>query len=144
MNHYNLIREFKKENYLLSTDRSKLNVPFIHAFLTRSYWAEGISQDKVQTAIDNTLCFGLYENEKQVGFCNVITDFSRFAYLCNVFIIEEQRGKGLSKWMLQNVFEMPELQLRRWMLGTLDMHALYKKYGFHALTEPWRWMEKRG
>lgn len=138
------IHEFKHSNgYLLSTNKIKLDVNFIHDFMTHSYWARGIAKEKVKTTIDNTLCFGLYIKDKQIGFTNVITDFSRFAYLCNVYITEEYRGNGLAQWMLDKIFNLEELQVKRWMLGTKDMHPLYRKFGFNSLADPDRMMEYR-
>jgi len=143
MNHYNLTKEFQKDGYLLSTDNQKLDVPFIHEFLTHSYWAERITLEEIQTTIDNSLCFGLYHEGKQIGFANVLTDFARVAHLYNVFIKEEYRGKGLAIWMLGIIFNLEELKVRKWLLGTRDMHRLYAKFGFTPLSAPERLMEMK-
>ena len=143
MNHHSLLKQFQQDGYILSTDRQKLDVPFIYEFLTSSYWAEGVTIDEIQTTIDNSLCFWLYHEGKQIGFANVVTDFARVAHLCNVFIIEEYRGKGLAIWILGIIFNLEELKVSKWMLGTRDMHGLYAKFGFQGLSAPERLMEKR-
>jgi GNAT superfamily N-acetyltransferase len=128
--------------YEISTDPTRLDIDVIHAFLTKSYWSPGVPLDVVERAIANSLCFGVYLNSEQVGFARVITDKATFAYLADVFIIEAHRGKGLSKRLVESIMEHPDLQdLRRFMLGTLDAHGLYKKYGFTALANPSRVME---
>src|SRR6266487_1573762 len=114
-----------KENYIISTDPSKLNIDTIHHYLSEeSYWAKGIPRTVVEKSIANSLCFGLYNNEQsmmQVGFARLITDKATFAWLADVFILPEHRGKGLSKWLMQIIHAHPELQsLRRWLLGTRD------------------------
>ncbi|CAN5280842.1 hypothetical protein BH20ACI2_BH20ACI2_01560 [soil metagenome] len=98
---------------------------------------------KDATAIDNSICFGLYKIDEQIGFARVVTDHATFAYLGDVFILTEYRGRGLSKWLLEVIVSHPELQgLRRWVLATRDAHELYRKYGFGELKFPERWMEK--
>jgi N-acetylglutamate synthase-like GNAT family acetyltransferase len=144
MNYNSLIKVFEKDGYLLSTDRRKLDIKLIHEFLTHSYWAEGISIENVQITIDNSLCFGLYHEGKQIGFANVLSDFGRVAHLYNVFIVEEYRGKGLAIWMLNHIFNLAELsKVKKWLLGTKDRQSLYAKFGFHVLTMPERLMEMR-
>jgi len=135
--------EVKKENYFISTDNSKLNVDMIHNFLSEeSYWAKGIPRAVVEKSIINSLCFGVYCNDEQVGFARLVTDKATFAYLADVFILEPHRGKGLSKWLMQVVKEHKDLQgLRRFMLGTRDAHGLYKQFGFEELANPSRMME---
>ena len=129
-------------HYTISTNKAQLNVPFIHAFLTRSYWAQGIPMQTVQKAVEGSLCFGVYYREAQVGFARVITDSATFAYLADVFVIEEHRGKGLSKMLLQEVIDHPQLQgLRRILLATRDAHNLYKQFHFQPLPNPEAWMQ---
>ena len=118
-----------------------MDIDLIHSFLTRSYWAEGISKEIVRRSIEGALCFGVFENEKQIGFARMITDRATFAYLADVFIIEEFRGLGLSKWLMEVIMSYPDLQgLRRIMLATRDAHELYKKFGFTQLNNVDRWM----
>ncbi len=134
--------QVQQDDYLISTDRAKLDVDRIHSILSTSYWAAGIPRAVVERAIANSLCFGLYHGEEQVGFARAITDYATFAYLADVFVVEEHRGRGLSKWLVQTMREHPELQgLRRWMLATRDAHGLYARYGFVQLRDPERWME---
>lgn len=116
----------------------------IHEFLSQeSYWAQGRTLEQTQRAIDNSWCFGVYIEDKQIGFARVVSDCATFAYVGDVFIIEEFRGQGLSKWLMETIISHPELQgLRRWVLATRDAHSLYEKFGFHALTFPERWMER--
>ena len=118
-----------------------MDIDLIHSFLTRSYWAEGISKEIIGRSIEGALCFGVFENDKQVGFARMITDKATFAYLADVFIIEEYRGLGLSKWLMEVIMSYPDLQgLRRLMLATRDAHELYKKFGFTPLNNVDRWM----
>ena len=131
-----------KNQFTITTDREKFDVEFIHSFLTRSYWAEGISKEVIKQSIEGALCFGLFENDKQIGFARMITDKVTFAYLADVFIIEEYRGRGLSKWLMEVIMSHPSLQgLRRMMLATKDAHGLYEKFGFTALNNVDRWMQ---
>lgn len=128
--------------YDISTDKSRLNIDVIHAFLTASYWAQGIPRSTVVQCIENSLCFGAYCGDTQVGFARVISDFTTFAYLADVFVVEAHRGKGVSKLIMDEVIKHPQLQgLRRFVLGTRDAHGLYEKYGFTPLKAPDRWME---
>lgn len=135
--------EYSRDGFLLSTDKAKLQLPVIHDFLAReSYWAKGIPLALVEKSLANSLCFGIYEDEKQIGFARVITDCATFAYLADVFILEEYRGRGLAKWLMSCILAHPELQgLRRWLLATRDAHALYAQYGFRALAKPESFME---
>ncbi len=132
-NHYTVT----KENYLISTNASKLDIDVIYHYLCEeSYWAKGIPRAVVEKSIANSLCFGLYYNNEQVGFARVITDKATFAYLGDVFILHEHRGKGLSKWLMQTIHAHPELQgLRRWLLGTRDAHGLYEQVGWTRFNE---------
>src|SRR4029453_12923626 len=134
--------EWRREGYTLSTDKARLDRAAIHGFLQDSYWAKGIPQQVVDKSIHNSLCFGLYEGEHQVGFARVITDFATFAYLADVFVLPSPRGRGLAAWLMEIIRAHPELQgLRRWVLATRDAHSLYKKSGFRGLEDPGRFME---
>ena len=118
-----------------------MDIDLIHSFLSRSYWAEGITKEIIMRSVEGALCFGVFENEKQIGFARMITDKATFAYLADVFIIEEYRGLGLSKWLMEVIMSYPDLQgLRRMMLATRDAHELYKKFGFTPLNNVDRWM----
>lgn len=129
--------------YPISTDRSRFDIDLIHKFLTNSYWAEGIPREVVERSIENSLCFGIFDRDQQIGFARVITDRATFAYLGDVFIVESHRGRGLSKQLMRAVMEHPELQgLRRWSLVTRDAHGLYEQFGFTSLANPQRHMER--
>jgi GNAT superfamily N-acetyltransferase len=134
--------EWQKGEYSISTDRKKINVPVVHQYLCYdSYWAIGIPIDVVIKSIDNSLCFGVYHGEKQVGLARVISDYAVFAYLADVFILPEYRGKGLSKWLMQVIIDHPQLQgLRRFLLTTKDAHGLYEQFGFITYPQPDRLM----
>lgn len=130
------------QGYSISADKSKLQIKVIHGFLSKSYWAKDIPLEIVQRSIENSLGFGVYHGNEQVGFARVISDFATFAYLGDVFILEEHRGKGLSKELMKVVFSHPQLQgLRRFCLGTRDAHKLYEQFGFHVIKKPELWME---
>jgi GNAT superfamily N-acetyltransferase len=130
-------------NITISTDKSKLDIPLIHKYLSEeSYWAKKIPLDIVKRSIENSICFGVYNDEQQVGFARVTSDQATFAYLADVFILPEYRGRGLSKQLMQYILDYAALQgLRRWMLGTFDAHGLYKQYGFKEIRYPDRLME---
>ncbi len=134
---------FLKKGFLVSTDNSMLDINMIHHFLGQlSYWGKNISLQTVKTSIENSLCFGVYQQHKQVGFARVITDSATFAYLCDVFILPDYRKKGLSKWLIQNIRNHPNLQkLRRLVLATADAHGLYEQFGFSRIKNQDRWME---
>ena len=130
-----------KGDYTISTDNKKLDISFIHNYLSGSYWAEQIPVETVRKAIDGSLCFGVYRADKQVGFARMVTDKATFAYLADVFIGEAYRGLGLSKWLVATILAHPDMQgLRRMMLATRDAHGLYAQFGFIPLTNPERWM----
>jgi N-acetylglutamate synthase-like GNAT family acetyltransferase len=121
--------------FLISTDRSKLDVDVIHGFLARSYWAEGIPRQTVMRSIDNSLCFGVYDNARQIGFARVISDFATYAYVADVFILEPYRERGLGKELMASIMAHPDLQgLRRWSLGTRDAQGLYAQFGFKPVA----------
>jgi GNAT superfamily N-acetyltransferase len=133
-----------KPVYTISTDASGFDLDMIHGFLTNCYWAEGISRDVVRRSIENALCFGVFEYDKQVGFARVITDYATYAYIGDVFILESHRGKGLGKQLMHAIMSHPGLQnLRRWSLVTQDAHGLYKQFGFTPLAKPDGYMEIR-
>ncbi len=129
--------------YEISTDVSRLDRALIHRFLhDDSYWAKGVPRDVVDRAIDNSLCFGLYGDGGQVGFARVVSDRAAIAYMADVFVLAEHRGRGLGKRLIETVMAHPDLQgLRRFFLGTADAHALYRRFGFRPLAEPGRMME---
>ncbi len=128
---------------VISTDKEKLDINFIHEFLTHSYWATGRTKEQVKTTIEHSMCFGIYLGEKQIGFTRVLTDYIVYAYVMDVFIIEQQRGNGYAKQLMQAVMDHPELQaIRRWMLLTKDAHKLYQQFGFDSIDNPSWVMEK--
>lgn len=129
--------------YTISTEKNRLDIDVIHSFLTNSYWAAGIPRAVVERSIEHSLSFGVYHGIRQVGFARVITDYTTFAYIGDVFVIEEYRGRGLSKWLMETVVNHPNLQgLRRWILMTRDAHGLYEKVGFTPSQAPERLMER--
>jgi len=130
------------DKYTISAEKSKLDIDIIHDYLcNKSYWAKGRSMESVKKSIDNSLCFGLYhENKKMIGFARVVTDKIAFAYLLDVFVLEPYRGKGLGKRLVKYIIEHPDLKIRFWLLGTADAHELYKKLGFSELKDPSRFL----
>jgi len=136
--------EWQNGEFTISTDRNRLQIDAIQKYLSEeSYWARGRSREQTERAIKNSLPFGVYKGENLIGFARVVTDFATFAYLGDVFILEDFRGKGLSKWLMDVIVNHPDLQgFRRWILATRDAHTLYEKFGFDGLRFPERWMEK--
>jgi GNAT superfamily N-acetyltransferase len=133
--------EWLKDDFSISDDKTQIDVAYVHRFLTKSYWAEDMPVDVVQQSINGSLCFATFYKKQQVGFARVITDEATFAYLCDVFIDEDFRGKGLSKWLMEVILAYPTLQsLRRFMLATKDAHGLYQQHGFIPLTFTDKWM----
>ena len=132
-----------KDGFCISTNKSRLDIPAIHNFLSNeAYWSQGIPFETVKKSIDHSLNFGLYHNEQQIGFARIISDFSTIAYLGDVYVLPEFRGRGLSKWLMETITSFPELQgLRRWILLTGDAHGLYKQFGWKDISNPERWME---
>ena len=127
----------------VSTDKFKLDVPFIHEFLKDTYWAKNRTIETVQISIENSMCFGIYLDDVQIGFARVITDLVSIAYLMDVFIIESHRGKGYSSILIKTMMTEPKLQeIKIWGLATLDAHFLYKKFGFKTVENPEKLMEK--
>ena len=134
---------WRRAEFEISTDPARIDLAVVHAFLTSSYWAAGIPLETVERSIRNSLCFGIYTGNRQVGFARVITDRATFAYLGDVFVLPEYRGQGLAKWMMECIVAHPELQgLRRWSLLTRDAHDLYSQFAFTELKSPQRWMER--
>ena len=135
---------WQNDEFTISTERERLQLDAIHKFLSEeSYWASNRTKEQTERAIKNSLPFGVYKGENQIGFARVVTDYATFAYLGDVYILNEFRGQGLSKWLMEVISNHSELQgFRRWILATKDAHTLYEKFGFHELTHPERWMEK--
>jgi GNAT superfamily N-acetyltransferase len=133
----------RRGDFLISTDPALLDLPLLHDFLSnRSYWATGRTMEAMRRSLEHSVCFGLYEGPQQIGFARVVTDRATFAWLCDVFVLEGYRGRGLSKWLLECVMAHPALQgLRRFLLATRDAHSLYERFGFTPMTEPSRFME---
>lgn len=129
--------------YFITTDRNKMDIVAIHDFLSKySGWSDNIPFEKVKTSIDNSLNFGVFHNDKQIGFARVISDFATIAYLGDIYVLEEYRGKGISKKLMETIMEHPNLQgLRRWILLTSTADWLYEKYGFNKLPKPEIYME---
>jgi GNAT superfamily N-acetyltransferase len=137
------IMETQRDQFTISTDPARLDNDAIAEMLKRSYWASGRSRAQLDRALANSLVFGIYAGEKQIGLARIVSDYAIFAYLCDVFIHEEYRGHGLGKWLMQAVHSHPDLQgLRRWTLATKDAHGLYRQYGFNSLANPDSWMER--
>lgn len=143
---------WEKDGFTLSTDKQFLDSDVIHYFLSvNSYWAKGISMEKVKKSIEkSSICFGLYEGNpakgeaKQIGFVRAVTDFVRFAWIMDVFVLPEYRGRGLSKWMMETMIQQSELRdVRKMMLCTYDAHGLYEQYGFQTLDDPEIFMERK-
>ena len=134
---------FLKKGFIISTDKSLLDYNAIYKYLDEdSYWAKGIPIETLKKSIKNSICFGIYQQNKQAGFARVITDKATFAYICDVFVLPDFRGNGLSKWLIQSIINYPELKgLRRWSLATADAHGLYSQFGFTQINRPDRWME---
>lgn len=135
--------EWKRDGFTISTEKERLDREAIHGFLSESYWARGIPREVVDRSIENSMCFGLYDGERQVGFARVISDIATFGYLADVFVVESHRGRGIATWFMETVLSHPGFRgIRRWMLVTRDAHGLYRKVGFDVLSRPERIMEK--
>lgn len=139
--------EVRRDGYLISTDKSRLDVETVHGYLSReSYWAAGRTRETVQRSIEGSLCLGLYDPQgKLAGFARVITDFATFGWICDVFVLDAHKGRGLGKWLVETVVNLPDLQgLRRLQLATRDAHELYRRYGgFTQIASPEMWMERK-
>ncbi len=138
------MNDWSSGEFTISTDKELLQFDVIHKFLAEdAYWAKTRTPEQTQTAIENSICFGLYHADRQIGFARVVSDMATFAYIADVFILKEFRGQGLSKWLMEIIIAHPDLQgLRRWLLATYDAHGLYRQYGFDGLAFPERWMER--
>ncbi len=136
--------EWQRGAYTISADRARLDLALIKRFISEeSYWGQGRSLEVIQRSIENSLPFGVYEGARQVGFARVVTDYATFAWVADVFIVEEDRGRGLSKWLMEVILSHRNLQgFRRWVLATKDAHELYRRFGFIELKRPERWMER--
>jgi len=131
-------------NHIISSDKEKINIPLVHSILTNSYWAKGRTLEQVKKSIDNSICFGLYHNDEQIGFARIITDKVVFAYIMDVFIIKVERGKGYSKELMEYILSQSDLQgIKTWFLATKDAHGLYEQFGFKTVTETNKWMKKQ-
>ena len=134
--------EVVRGEYVISTDRSRIDVAAVHAFLSQTYWSPGIPESVVRRGIAGSICFGIYHGHDQVGFARVITDQATYAYLSDVYVLEAHRGRGLGKWMMEVIMTHPSLQgLRRFALSTRDAHSLYRQFGFEVVANPERQMD---
>lgn len=127
----------------ITTDAARIDNDIVESFLRQTYWAAQRSRERIDESIRNSLCFGLFEGERLIGFARVVTDYADFAWLCDVFIVEDYRGQNLGKWFVETILAHPRVQgLRRWTLATKDAHGLYAQFGFQALETPESWMER--
>ena len=138
------VGEWQRGEYIISCDNERLDVPLIHRFISnQSYWGKGRELTTLTRSLENSLNFGVYRDQHQIGFARVVTDYATFAWLADVFIVDEYRERGLSMWLLDVITNHSALGgLRRWMLATRDAHDLYRKFGFAELSSPERWMER--
>jgi len=138
------MNEWRNGEYTISTERERLQIDVIQKYLREeSYWAKERTLEQTETAIKNSLPFGVYKGENLIGFARVVTDYATFAYLGDVFVLPEFQGAGIGKFLMKTILEHPDLQnFRRWILATKDAHGLYEQFGFSALKHPSRWMEK--
>jgi GNAT superfamily N-acetyltransferase len=136
--------EWQSGSYTISTKNERLDLAVIHNFISnQSYWGQGRKIETVKRSLDHSLNFGVFSGNLQVGFARVVTDFATFAWLADVFILEEHRGQGLARWLMETILAHPDLQgFRRWLLATKDAHELYRQFGFMELKRPERWMER--
>jgi len=135
--------EVQRDNFTISTDPARLDIDTICDFLSRAYWANTRPRERTERAIRNSLVFGVYEGNKQIGIARVVSDYSIFAYLCDVFIHEEYRAHGLGTWLIETILEHPDLRdMRRWVLVTNDAHGLYRQFGFSSIEDPEHWMQR--
>jgi len=136
------ILETQRDNFTISTDPARLDLDAICDFLKQAYWANTRPRERTERALKNSLVFGVYAEDQQIGVARVVSDYSIFAYLCDVFIHEEYRAHGLGKWLIQTILEHPDLrEMRRWVLVTNDAHELYKQFGFTSIDDPEHWMQ---
>lgn len=135
----------RADGYVISTDRTRIDAGYVHRYLSESsYWAQGRSRELQDAAMAQSLCIGIYQGQKQVGFARVVTDYATFGWLCDVFVDEAHRGRGLGKWLIETIVAQPPFDsIRRLMLATRDAHELYRRYGgFDALPAPERFMTR--
>ncbi|MEO8862566.1 MAG: GNAT family N-acetyltransferase [Ginsengibacter sp.] len=133
--------EVAKNNYLISTDKNKIDINYVQGVLSQTYWSPGVAINVVKKAIKGSLCFGVYKNNKQIGYARLVTDKATFGYLADVFIDEKYQGKGLAKWLVEMILAHPDLKgLRSILLATKDAHGLYEKFGFIPVANPERFM----
>ena len=135
---------WRRDEYEISTDRSRLDIDLIHDYISnQSYWGKGRAREVVMRSIENSLPFGIYKDGEQVGFARIVTDYATFAWVADLFVLPEHRGRGLSKWLMEVILAHPRLQgFRRWVLSTKDAQGLYERFGFIKLHRPERWMER--
>lgn len=146
---------WRRDEFVVDTDRARVDLDVVHGFLSTCYWAQGIPRDVVRRSIEGALCFGIYREGgdplepptaregEQVGFARVVSDCATYAYVGDVFVLEPWRGRGLSKWLMECMTSHPDLQgLRRWVLATRDAHDLYRRFGFTEIAHPERWMHR--
>jgi GNAT superfamily N-acetyltransferase len=132
-----------KDTFTISDEPERLQLEVIVDYLARAYWSNQRPRVVIEKSLKHSLCFGVYEQDQQIGFARVVSDYATFAYLADVFILESHQGHGLGKWLVQTILEHPELQgLRRWILATRDAHGLYAQFGFTVLENPDRYMTK--
>jgi GNAT superfamily N-acetyltransferase len=136
--------DWHKEEYTISDERGRLDLGVVHKFVSEeSYWGQGRPIEVVRRSVEGSLPFGVYRGDEMVGFARVVTDYATFAWVADVFVVAEHRGRGLSKWLMEVILAHPDLQgFRRWVLATKDAHGLYKQFGFEELRRPERWMER--
>jgi GNAT superfamily N-acetyltransferase len=138
-----VVKLAKGVRYEVDTDRARLELDVIHGFLAQSHWAKGVPLAVVERSIAHSFAFGLYREGCQIGFARVVTDHATVAYLADVFVLPEERGKGLGRWLVETVLRHPDLQgLRRWLLGTRDAQGLYEQCGFRVPPPPFAFMER--
>jgi len=131
-----------ERHIVVTTDRQRLDLDVIHGFLTTAYWSRGVPREIVARSMEHSLCFGAFDGDRQVGFARVISDRATYAYVCDVFALESERGRGVGKSLMAAIRAHPALQgLRRWTLATRDAHGLYRQFGFGAPAHPERQME---
>ena len=131
-----------KQKFEISTDKTRVDLQMIYQFLTKAYWAKGRTLNEVKQSINNSIIFGMYVNEKQIGFARVLTDGIVVAHLLDVFIVEKYRGFGYSKKLMSHIFNHSGIRVKKWMLATRDAHSLYAKFGFSTFQNPEHWMDK--
>jgi len=133
---------FSADDFIVSSDKSKLNVDVVYEFLTNSYWAAGRSREAVEKTINSSICFGIYNGNDQAGYARVLTDYITIAYIADVFVLEKFRGIGLGKKLIGSILSYPGLDgVKKWMLATNDAHGLYSQFGFKSLSRPEKYME---